>query len=169
MSVRNTAKALIIINNKILLNKNQNTLGDFCWGLPNGAIYYDLPGGGQEKFETLEESVTREIFEETGCSVIVDRLSAICEEIVVRDEQSIGKNMSKIYERHCHKIHFVFTCRLKDEAAKPATVKDLDMLESEWVDVEQIANIPFFPKVIHDNFDLILGSESVVFLGSERI
>jgi hypothetical protein len=24
--------------------------------LPNGTIYYDLPGGGQEKYETLEEA-----------------------------------------------------------------------------------------------------------------
>ena len=42
MSVRSTAKAIIIHNDKILLNK--------CYDKNNGH-YYSLPGGGQEKYE----------------------------------------------------------------------------------------------------------------------
>jgi len=47
MGIRNAAKAIIISKGRILINKNQNSVGDMCYGLPNGAIYYDLPGGGQ--------------------------------------------------------------------------------------------------------------------------
>ena len=38
MGIRNAAKAIIIDNGRILINKNQNSLGDMCYGLPNGAI-----------------------------------------------------------------------------------------------------------------------------------
>ena len=68
MGIRNAAKAVIIDNGKILVNKNMNSLGDMCYGLPNGAVYYDLPGGGQNKYETLEEAVIRECLEDSGYS-----------------------------------------------------------------------------------------------------
>jgi len=34
-----------------------------------GVIYYTFPGGGKEKNETIEECVTREVFEEFGIDV----------------------------------------------------------------------------------------------------
>ena len=66
-------KQIIIDNGRMLINKNRNSLGDMCYGLPNGAIYYDLPGGGQNQYETLEEAVKRECLEESGYTVVVDR------------------------------------------------------------------------------------------------
>ena len=45
--IKSAAKTIIIKDGKVLLNKCLNTYGDFAWGLPNGAIYYDLPGGGK--------------------------------------------------------------------------------------------------------------------------
>ena len=56
MGVRSTAKAIIINKDKVLLNK--------CFDKHNGE-YYSLPGGGQQTFETLQEAVIRECFEET--------------------------------------------------------------------------------------------------------
>lgn len=52
MGIRNAARALIVENNKILVNKNQSSMGDCCPYRPNGMIYYDLPGGGQNQYET---------------------------------------------------------------------------------------------------------------------
>ena len=57
MSVRSTAKAIIIDNNKVLLNK--------CYDKYNGD-YYSLPGGGQDKYESIYDAVLRECKEETG-------------------------------------------------------------------------------------------------------
>lgn len=72
MSIRSTAKAVIINNDKILLNK--------CYDEYYGD-YYSLPGGGQHTYETLQEAIVRECLEETGYKVKVVRFSALFEEI----------------------------------------------------------------------------------------
>ena len=163
MGIRNSAKALIIDNGKILVNKNQSSLGDVCPELPNGTIYHDLPGGGQNQYETLEEAVKRECLEETGYTVAVDRLAAIYEEI------SINEGFRAKYEPYAHKVHFLFVCRLVDESVKPVGEKDLDMLESEWVSIEDMRSILLYPKIIHVNLERVLASECVLYLGYERI
>jgi len=163
MGIRNSAKAIIINDGKILVNKNKNSLGDMCFGLPNGVIYYDLPGGGQNQYETLEEAVKRECLEESGYTVFVDRLAAIFEEI------SINERFRLEYERYAHKINFIFICHLSGESMKPPTEKDLDMLESEWVSIENMKNILLCPQIINSNLDLILKSDSIIYLGSERV
>jgi len=130
MGIRNAAKAIIIDNGRMLINKNRNSLGDMCYGLPNGAIYYDLPGGGQNQYETLEEAVKRECLEESGYTVVVDRLAAIYEEI------SIDERFRAEYERYAYKVHFIFICSLTNKFIQPQLAeKDLDMLESVWIDV----------------------------------
>ena len=57
MAIRNAAKAIILHNDKILVNR--------CI-TENNEVYYDLPGGGQNQFETMEDAVIREVLEETG-------------------------------------------------------------------------------------------------------
>lgn len=163
MGIRNTAKAIIIDNNRILVNKNQNSLGDICYGLSHGAIYYDLPGGGQNQYETLEEAVERECLEESGFTVTVDRLVAIYEEI------SINKEFRKQYEQYAHKVHFVFLCHLLDEPIKTVVEKDLDMLESEWVNIYNMKNIPLYPQIINSNLELLLKTQTPLFLGSQHV
>jgi len=44
--IRNSAKAIIIKDGKLLCTKNKNKFG----------IFYLLPGGGQEPFETIIEA-----------------------------------------------------------------------------------------------------------------
>ena len=54
MPVRNSAKALVLHEGKILVNRCTSRFGD----------YYALPGGGQREGETLLEAVRRELLEE---------------------------------------------------------------------------------------------------------
>lgn len=169
MSIKNAAKAIIINEDKVLLNKCLNTLGDFAWGLPNGAIYYDIPGGGQNKYEVLEETVKRECLEETGYSVTIERLAAIYEEIFILDMAKMDENHRSVYEQNNHKVFFVFICRLDGRPQKEATEKDIDFVEAEWVGIDDVKNILLFPKTFRDNFDLILNSKMPVFLGSAKI
>jgi len=169
MSIRTVAKAIIIHNNKVLLNKCQNTLGNLAWGLPNGTIYYDLPGGGQDKYETLEETIKRETLEETGYAIAVGRLAAIYEDIIICDETKMNEPLRQLYQRHSHKIHFIFICHLANETAQPSSEFDTDMLCCEWVNLTNIKTTPLYPQPIHSNFDLILNSQSTIFLGSNRI
>jgi len=163
MGIRNAARAIIVDQRKMLVNKNQNSIGDMCYGIPNGAIYYDLPGGGQNQYETLEETVKRECLEESGYTVAVDRLAAIYEEISMNDA------FRREYEQHAHRIHFLFICHVTRGPIKPLAEKDLDMLESVWVDIEEIKDIPLYPQTIKDNLARILGTDSVLYLGSDRV
>jgi len=72
MPIRCTSKAIIVRDGRILLNR--------CRQL-NGRIYYDLPGGGQHTYETLEDALIREVREETGYTVRVVRFAGMAEEI----------------------------------------------------------------------------------------
>ena len=163
MSIRNAAKALIIKDNKILLNKCINTTGFAMDGIYANEVYYDLPGGGQKQYETLEEAIMRECAEETGYNVAPDRLAALYEEIYMDTEAR------KKYPDYSHKIFFVFICHLLNEERKALTEKDIDQIESEWVDIEDIANIKLQPKTVKINLPLILSAERPIFLGSKRI
>jgi len=163
MGIRNAAKALIIHKGNLLINKNQNSVGEPCYGLANGAIYYDLPGGGQNQYETLEEAVKRECLEETGYTVAIERLAAIYEEI------SMDERFRLAFESYAHKVHFLFVCHQTDEPIKPLAEKDLDMLESVWVEIERVKNLPLYPQILHSNLERILQSDTILYLGSERV
>ena len=162
MGIRNAAKALLLHEGKILVNKNRNTLGAMCYGLENGAIYYDLPGGGQNQYETLEEALKRECLEESGYAVHVERLGAIYEEI------SINAELRTHYEMYAHKVFFLFVCHLEDVQRKAVTELDLDMLCSEWVDVEEVKNLPIYPEVLRTQLNEILHAKTPLFLGSRQ-
>src|SRR5689334_12700690 len=101
MTIRNAAKALIIHENKILLNKNVGKSGE---------VYYGMPGGGQNQYETIEEAVTRECLEETGYRVNIDNLVGLFEEIIT-DESYRTK-----YPDYAHKMYFIFRCKLASES-----------------------------------------------------
>ena len=165
MGIRNSAKALILSDDggKILLNKNQNSLADIWDEFPNGAIYYDLPGGGQNQYETLEEAVKRECLEELGLTLEVGKLAAIYEEI------SMNEDFRERFGQYAHKIFFVFICRVANEPAKPVTEQDMDMIGSEWIEIENIKNTLIYPAVIKTNFDLILKTRNPLYLGSHRV
>jgi 8-oxo-dGTP pyrophosphatase MutT (NUDIX family) len=64
-----------------------------------GRLNWELPGGGTEPGESAEETVLREVWEETGLRVRAERLSGV------------------YYEPHADMHHFVFICRHEDESA----------------------------------------------------
>ena len=59
------AQALVIQENKILMVKQYVQRGDIVW---------NYPGGGIEKNETPEQACIREVKEETGYDVKINRL-----------------------------------------------------------------------------------------------
>ncbi|GFP75618.1 NUDIX domain-containing protein [Clostridium fungisolvens] len=154
MSVRSTAKAIIINNNKVLLNR--------CFDEYNGE-YYSLPGGGQHTYETLHEAVIRECLEETGYSVIPKRFTALCEEIC---ENPITR---KLYPEYIHKMYHIFLCELADTSAKEPTEVDDMQISSEWVEIDHLCKIRLLPTVLNNNIEKMIKSEIPLFLGAERI
>jgi 8-oxo-dGTP diphosphatase len=133
MSIRSVAKALIVHEEKILLNQ--------CKGEKNG-IYYSLPGGGQNQYETLEEAIIRECREETGYEVIPVRFAALFEEIYGDEELRIN------WPDYSHRIYHIFLCKLASEERANPTEMDLSQTASEWVELPSLAEKKILPEAL---------------------
>ena len=154
MSIRSTAKALIIHNGKALLNKcSDKHAGD----------YYSLPGGGQNKFETLHEALVRECKEETGYEVNPIKLIGVCE-LISTDEAFREKQ-----PKYAHKMFHIFLCELASDSIEPPTETDSTQVGIEWVDIDTLHTIRLLPKSFGEQISDILSGTAPTFLGSERI
>ena len=109
MAIRSVAKAVILRDGRILLNR--------CHAQDRGD-YYDLPGGGQQVYESLTEAAIRECLEETGYTVVVDRLLAVAEEIFDGDE------IRERYPDYTHRVYHIFFCHLADAPQAEPTEKE---------------------------------------------
>lgn len=154
MGIRSTAKAIILHEGKVLLNP--------CYDKNNGT-YYSLPGGGQNSYETLQEAVVRECREETGYTVILLKFAALCEEIC--DNRDFRRERPE----YAHKMYHIFLCGISGEAPGLPTERDDFQTGTEWVPLDRLPEIRLLPKLVGDNIESILRSESPLFLGSEHI
>lgn len=147
MSARNSAKAIVINNGKLLVNRCQSRFGE----------YFTLPGGGQRTGEMLTETVRRELLEETGYSVTPLRLSGIYERI-----------SSSRDDGQAHKIYFIFLCRLNSgERAVPSEI-DRFQIGCEWIPLKDAGNRSLFPRAIRDNLRSLTGYGETIYIGSEK-
>lgn len=131
--IRNSAKAIIIENGKVLLTKNTDTSGYF----------YLFPGGGQEPGEELRESVIRECIEEIGKEINVGQL------VYVRGY--IGKNHEFAeWDYDLHQVEFYFKCALKsnDGLIGNGDNPDSNQVAVEWVNLDKLDTIRLYPKTL---------------------
>ena len=95
--IRCSAKALLLSpDGRLLLNRCETSSGE---------EYFDLPGGGQHVYETMEEAVAREVLEETGLVVEPVRFAALCEEIFT------DPDMRRRFPQYCHRTLHIFLAR----------------------------------------------------------
>lgn len=93
LPIRNSAKAIIIQDEKVLLTKNKDHEG----------FFYLFPGGGQEHGEQLSEALKRECVEEIGCNIRVYDLAFV--------REYIGKNHQFAdWDAHVHPSRILFPC-----------------------------------------------------------
>ncbi|HLX60465.1 MAG TPA: NUDIX domain-containing protein [Planctomycetota bacterium] len=133
MPIRNSAKAIVIRDGKLLLTKNAGWRGD---------DYYILPGGGQNPGETLPQVLDRECREELGARVRVLGLR------YVRDY--IGKNHA-FAERHSdvHQVEYMFVCELLDPLGTfPTHNPDADQTDVVWIALSELKEHQIFPSVL---------------------
>ncbi|TMU87512.1 NUDIX domain-containing protein [Bacillus sp. BHET2] len=147
MAIRNSAKAIIIHNNKILLTKNKDAQGYF----------YLFPGGGQEHGETLDEALRRECIEEIGSSVKVGELLHIREYIGKNHEHS-----SFDYDVHQVEFYFRTTLEVELENSEPPTNPDSHQVGIEWIDLQKFTKLRVYPQKI---IEYLLKEASIVYLG----
>ncbi|KPK58615.1 MAG: hypothetical protein AMK73_09135 [Planctomycetes bacterium SM23_32] len=132
MFLRNSAKAIIVHEGRLLAIRSRDAAGG----------YYILPGGGQRAGETLVETLKREVREETGAEVEAGELRFI-REYVARNHEFAEQ------EPDVHSLEFLFECRLvraPDEERQ--THPDENQLGWEWLDLERLEERPFWPKVL---------------------
>ena len=144
MAIRCASKAIIINDGAILLNKCKNE---------EGHIYYDLPGGGQNVYESLEEALVREVKEETGYDVQVERFLALAEEIYTSDE------LREKFPEYTHRIYHVFKAKLISKFKDEPTETDYAMEGSEWISLSNMEQMTeccsyYLKKILQDNKDL---------------
>ncbi|PSR08823.1 MAG: NUDIX hydrolase [Bacteroidetes bacterium] len=149
MRIRNSVKAIVLQDGRLLCNQNQDQRG----------IFYCLPGGGQEYQENLREAVVRECLEEVSARVEVGEL------LFVRDY--IGRNHAG-QERlqRVHQVEFFFRCQLAPEAV-PALGTGADRYQTgvSWLPLTELEAAGFYPKdLIPWLFDLA-HPERPVYLG----
>ena len=147
MSARNSAKAVVINNGKLLVNRCHSRFGE----------YFTLPGGGQRTGEMLTETVRRELLEETGYSVTPLRLSGIYERV------SMGRD-----EGQCHKIYFIFLCKLDSGEKLEPTETDRFQTGTDWIPLREAGARNLFPRAIRDNLRSLTGYGETIYIGSEK-
>ncbi|KQL19753.1 NUDIX domain-containing protein [Cytobacillus solani] len=151
MHIRNSAKAIIIKDAKILLTKNQD----------NEGYFYLFPGGGQEHGETLHNALIRECIEEVGQQIEIGELLHI--------REYIGKNHEhSSFDFNVHQVEYYFVCRLKNEMnnyIKP-TKPDSYQVGIEWIHINDLLQYRLYLKefrkyIVKHFFD----EKSPVYLG----
>lgn len=149
--MRSSAKVLLVNEDKILLNR--------CRWERSGEVYYDLPGGGQHQYETLEEAAVREVKEETGYDAKIIRFAALCEEICTDDE------LREKYPEYCHRLASVFIAKISGGEKTIAGEMDYQQEGSLWVDIAEADDLPVFPKQLRGNIAKLLRENVAMYLG----
>ncbi|GIP24673.1 NUDIX domain-containing protein [Paenibacillus sp. J22TS3] len=132
--IRNSARAVIVEQERVLLTKNQDHMG----------VYYLFPGGGQEKGEDLRAAVIRECLEEIGCRVEAGDLIAV--------REYIGRNHEFAkWDSDLHQVEFYFGCGIVggDQPANGA-IPDDTQIGVEWIDLDQLGDIRVYPRSLAD-------------------
>lgn len=128
--IRNSVKAILIENGKLLFTKCR-------MGKGQEECFYILPGGGQEKGETLEEAVIREVLEEVGCDIAVQDVALVREHI---DPHSPWGDL--------HQVEIFFHCRRISEIdPSRASNPDAEQIGLVWIDLDRLGEYRIYPPL----------------------
>ena len=150
-NIRNSVKAVIIKNNKVLLIKCKDHLG----------IFYLLPGGGQEKGETFLETLHREAKEEIGTDVIIHDI------VLIREY--IGKNhefKEFEFDKNLHQIEYMFSCEVPENYTPTiGTHPDSMQQGTEWIELKAINNYRIYPSKLKEELKNLDKKKRKIYLG----
>lgn len=127
--IRIAARGVVVRDEKILLVEYRG----------NEPLHYNLPGGGVEYGETLQQAVQRELVEETCVSCEVQDLLFVYEHMTVTHDDK-------------HSVNFFFRCQIADDAnpcmpAKPDIYDHVYQSAIVWFPLSEFADAPLYPHV----------------------
>ena len=148
--IRCSSKALLIRGDEILLN---------CCAYSDGTPYYDLPGGGQDAYESMEEALLREIMEETGYSAEILHFAALSEEIY--DDPELREK----YPGYAHRILHIFLAKAVEQVCSPSDL-DFQMHGRKWFPVDEADRLPLLPETLRGRIREVIDAGHPVYLGT---
>lgn len=141
---RIATKAIIIRDNTLLTLHLHDERGD----------YYLLPGGGQERGETLHAGLQRECLEEIGVPVEIGPLRFVLEHIQQRETDDI------------HQVDLCFFCTIAPDAVPGmGIVPDTNQIGVAWLPIDQIRNYLLYPRLVRDRLGTDAMETAPVYLG----
>ena len=152
MTIRDAAKAVIIEDGKILLQ--------CCVNRENGQEYFELPGGGQNPQEKMEDAVVRECFEETGYQVEIIRFFALCEEIITIDY------IRRDYPDYAHRVFHIFLCKIRDVPQEAHSEEDVNQVDVRWIPLKELPGLCLRPTNLRGALLPLFESGEVGYLGT---
>jgi 8-oxo-dGTP diphosphatase len=128
--IRNTARALILQDNNILLLRKD--------GYEEQGERFALPGGGQDLGETLEQALYRECLEEIGTRVEIRHLFCVADCFKPRDTPPGSTR---------HLVEFLFACTVPaDYVPINGHHPDKHQVEVVWARLDELASMPLYPR-----------------------
>ncbi len=121
------AVGIVIKDSQVLLMRRVNL----------GNEYYTFPGGGVEKDETIEETVIRELAEETTLKVKIERLLYVHEYSQSQQYYYLCKYTSGVPQ-------------LADNSEEKAELMQDNLFEPMWIDIDQMTSLLLYPLEIRD-------------------
>jgi 8-oxo-dGTP pyrophosphatase MutT (NUDIX family) len=143
--IRNSAKALIIHDGKMLASKIDD----------QGDILYIMPGGGQDAEELLPDTVKRECLEEMGILV---------------EPKSLAFVVEGLHGEAFHRVDLVFLCDFIGEAQNADIHGDINQIGFEWLSIDNLENEPLYPSKLRSQIiNLYHNRKTEVYLGNESM
>jgi len=143
--IRNSAKALIIKDGKMLASKIND----------KGDVFYIMPGGGQNTEELLPDTVKRECAEEMG---------------IVVEPKSIVFVVEGLHGESFHRVDLVFLCDYIGEIKNAEIHGDKNQIGFEWLSIENLMNEPLYPSKLRLQIIRLFNNEKTdVYLGNESM
>ncbi|NPV02662.1 MAG: NUDIX domain-containing protein [Brevinematales bacterium] len=134
-AIRNSAKAIIIDRGRLLTIRCTDD---------DGLPFYLLPGGGQNKKESITDALIRECREEVGVGVIPGDLR------YVRDYISMNHEFSHVNPEF-HQVEYMFVCRIDgDGEPHPGHIMDTRQDGVDWLDLSKLAELALYPKILRE-------------------
>lgn len=137
---------MIIRDEQLLVTVHRDDQGD----------YYLLPGGGQERFEPLHDTLRRECREEIAADIEVGEL------LFVRDY--IGRNHEFAATDDAHQVEIMFACRVPDDyVPQSGAIPDPRQHGATWLPLATLASARLYPAALKPL--LVARSKTPMYLG----